>query len=238
MTEEVDRFGTPLYRVSEAAEHVGVPEATFATWVKGYIRRFEGSQAVYGEPVVTRVPAPRGSASIPFIGLAEAHVLAAIRRSGVPLQRIRPALAWLQNELGLAYALASRSLYSDGAEVLYDFAEQEGDTVEARSARQLVVVRNGQRVFNDVVDGYLQRMEFGRDGYAEVIHLPRYAMADVVVDPRRGFGQPTFTVGGARVEDALELFRAGESLATVSAEFGVPVEQLEAAVRVATRLAA
>jgi hypothetical protein len=31
------------------------------------------------------------------------------------------------------------SLYTDGAEALYDFAERAGDTPEARSARELVV---------------------------------------------------------------------------------------------------
>jgi uncharacterized protein (DUF433 family) len=59
-----------------------------------------------------------------------------------------------------------------------------------------------------------------------------------VIDPRRGFGQPTFVAGGARVEDALGMFLSGESLATVSAEYGVPENELEDAVRVASRLIA
>ena len=44
------------------------------------------------------------------------------------MQRIRPALDLLQRELGIEYVLASRSLDTDGAELLYDFAEREGDT--------------------------------------------------------------------------------------------------------------
>lgn len=50
-------------------------------------------------------------------------MLAAMRRSGVPLQRIRPALARLDEEFGLAHALVSRWLYTDGAEVLFEFIE-------------------------------------------------------------------------------------------------------------------
>lgn len=102
---------------------------------------------------------------MPFVGL-EAHALAAIRRSGVPLQRIRPALQRLHDELGIEHVLASQSLYTDGAEVLYDFAESQGDTPEARSARDLVVVRNSQRVFNEV-DSYLRRVDFASDGGAQ-----------------------------------------------------------------------
>jgi hypothetical protein len=64
--------------------------------------------------------------------------------------------------------------------------------------RQMVVVRHGQYVFNEVVDQYLQRIEFTDDGYAELIRLPGYREATVVVDPPRGFGQPAGTGRAAR----------------------------------------
>lgn len=51
-------------------------------------------------------------------------MLAAIREAGVPLQRIRPALSRLQDELGFEHALASRRLFTDGVEVLCDYAER------------------------------------------------------------------------------------------------------------------
>jgi uncharacterized protein (DUF433 family) len=238
-TEAIDRFATPLYSLREAAAYLGVPESTFGTWAKGHTWHPKGRRAVRAAPILTaRLDAKRGEAAVPFVGLSEGFVLAAIKRTGVPLQRIRPAIEQLKKTLGIEYALASKALYSDGAEVLYDFAHRAGDGPEARSARELVVVRNGQHEFNDIVDDYLQRIEFASDGYAQVIRLPQYDDAGVVVDPRRGFGQPTFLQGGARVEDVLSLFRAGESLATVSAEFGVSEHALEAAVRVATILPA
>jgi uncharacterized protein (DUF433 family) len=194
---------------------------------------------VRGEPIVTVLPRTTpGGAVVPFIGLAEGMVLAAVRKAGVPLQRIRPALARLFEELGIEHVLASRALYTDGAEVLYDFAESHGDTPEARSARELVAVRNGQRVFGEIIDSYLRRVDFASDGYAGLIRLPRYERGSVVVDPRRGFGQPIFTHGGARVEDVLGRFHAGEALADVAEEFGVPPEDLECAVRIASRLVA
>lgn len=128
MGEVVDRFSTPLYTVSEAARSLGVPTSTFATWVYGYVRRPPGRPEVGGAPVVTTVDAEGRGAIIPFIGLAEGLVLAAFRQAGVPLQRIRPAIAQLPQEPGLRHALASKSLDTDGAEVLYDYAEHAGDT--------------------------------------------------------------------------------------------------------------
>jgi uncharacterized protein (DUF433 family) len=129
-------------------------------------------------------------------------------------------------------------LFTDGAEVLFDYAENSDDAEAVRAVRELVVVRNGQRVFTEVVASYLRRIEFAADGYATLLHLPAYQVADVVVDPSRGFGQPIFVHGGARLEDAIALFQAGESLETVSSEYGVPLRDLEDAVRIATRIAA
>jgi len=238
-TEAPSRFDVPLYTLAEAARYLDVPASTLRTWTHGYRRHAGDRPDVFGEPVLTALPRDRPSGPvIPFVGLAEGLVLTAMRHSGVPLQRIRPALSRLEAELGLQHALASRRLFTDGAEVLFDYAEHGDDPAAARAARELVVVRNDQRVFNEIVASYLRRVEFGADGYARLIRLPAYDVADLVVDPERGFGQPVFAHGGARLEDALSLFRAGESLEVVAHEYGMPMEELEDAVRIATRVAA
>lgn len=234
----VNKFETPLYTVAEASRYLGVSDSTFRAWAKGYTRRSPDRNEVRGEPVVTTIEGQRsGSASIPFVGLAEGLVLAGMREAGVPLQRIRPALSRLKDEFGLDHVLASKRLYTDGAEVLYDFG-QESDREEAEAVMRLVVVTNNQYVFTEVVAQYLKRIDFASDGYAGLIRLPSYRRAEVVVSPRRGFGQPVFERGGARVEDALGMFWAGESLATVAEEYGIPEDQLEDALRVASRAAA
>jgi len=234
MSATTDRFRTPLYTVAEAARYLGVPESTFHTWARGRSRKPEGRSEVHGASLVTVIKGqPRGSASLPFVGLAEGLALTAIRKSGVTMRRIRPALEVLQKELGMDHVLASESLYTDGSEILYDYAEQVGDSDEAHAARELVVVRHGQHVFNDVMNHYLHGVEFASDGYAQVIPLPGFGLADVVADPRRGFGQPTFERGGAKVEDVIGLFLAGERLTDVSEEYGVPMSELEDALRVA-----
>lgn len=233
------RFETPLYTVADAARIVDVPPSTLAAWAKGYVRRFPNRPDVTGDPVITHLqPSGQGEPSIPFVGLAEALVLAAVRRSGVPMQRIHPALTQLKQEIGVDHALAFRKLYTDGAELLFDYGKRQHGTAEGRSALHLVVVRDGQRVFLDVIREYLQRIRYGSDGYPELIRVPAYGHAGVVADPERAFGAPIFERGGARVEDVLERFWAGESIDEVAEEFGVPADQLEDVVRVASRPAA
>ena len=104
--------------------------------------------------------------------------------------------------------------------------------------KDVVVVRNGQRVFTEAIEAYLRRIEYGADGYASLIRLPAYERAQVVVDPTRAFGVPIFERGGVRVDDVLERFWAGEPLEDLSLEFGVPADQLEDVLRVASRRAA
>jgi hypothetical protein len=140
-----ERFTVALYTLAGAARALGVPTSTFATWALGYTRTPPDRQPVVGEPIVTSIRGEDGRRSpiVPFVGLVEGMVLAAIRKRGVPLQRIRPALKVLTESIGLEHALASRVLYTDGAEILYDFAEEAGDSPTARGARELVVVRSG-----------------------------------------------------------------------------------------------
>jgi uncharacterized protein (DUF433 family) len=235
----LDRFGEPLYTVGESARYLDVPVRTLYNWAHGYPHRLADGREAIGSPVLTTLARSGWRRPVvPFIGLAEGYVLSAIRRSGVPMQRIRPAIERLDAELGLAHALASRRLYTDGAEVLYDYATSIEDEGTAEAARDLVVVRNGQHLFNEVVSSYLTRLEFAADDYASLIRLPAYEVAELIVEPSRGFGQPIFARGGARLDDALALFRAGEPLEVVAEEYGIPRDQLEDAVRVATRIAA
>jgi uncharacterized protein (DUF433 family) len=225
-----DRFTLPLYTVSEAAHHLGVPSQTFSRWVRGYTQPRPSGKPTVSAPVVTAIDARRG-AVVPFVGLAEGLVLAAFRKAGVPFQRIRPALAAVEREFGVAHALASKKLYTDGAEVLYDFAGSNDDT----ALRDLVVLRSGQRVFAEVVAEYLRRIEYADDGWAGRITLPAYRDATVVADPRLNFGQPYFAHGGVRVEDVLDRWFAGESIDDLAADYGVPVREIEDAVRVSKR---
>ena len=235
----VNRFSTPLYGIGEAAAYLDLSPSTLAAWAYGYERQRPGTGAVVGTPVITATRPPhRHEAAVPFIGLAEAYALAAFRQAGVPMQRIRPAIDALHRELGLGYALASQRLFTDGAEILYDYAQHPDGTPEGESARELVVVRNNQRVFADVVARYLRRVDFAADGYAQLIQLPQYRVAEVTVDPDHGFGRPRFRRGGSGLDDVIDLFRSGQPVDVVAAEFGLSRDEVEDALRVNTRTAA
>lgn len=207
---------------------LGVKAATFHDWVHGR----PGHEGRQSRPVVTAVAARPGQPSIPFIGLAEGMVAAAFRRAGVSMQHIRKSLLVLEAEIGLEHALASRRLYTDGAKILYDYAQEHDDR------ELLATVLTGQHVFVEIIREYLRRVEFDTDTWAIRLVLPITERPLVVVDPARGFGQPLFLKGGAPVESVLERFRAGEPLRSVAEDFDLAPADVEDMIRAALPAAA
>jgi uncharacterized protein (DUF433 family) len=103
---------------------------------------------------------------------------------------------------------------------------------------ELTVVRTGHHQFSELVRDYLKRIAYGSDGWAAQLQLPTYHRAQVVVDPQRAFGLPMLVHGGARVEDLVDRFVAGDDLDDIADDFGVPRDEVEDVIRVATRAAA
>lgn len=216
------RRARALFTLQETAAYLDLPASTLHAWARP-------SDAA---PLVTVFPRAGRTATVPFVGFAEAYVLSALRRAGVPMQRIRPAVARLESEIGLEHALASKRVYTDGAELVFDYAEESDDEA------MLAVVRTGQRQFEQIIRGYLERITYGSDGWAARLRLPAYATAEVVVDPSQAFGQPLVVHGGARVEDLVDRFQAGDGLDEIAHDFAVPRNEVEDVIRVALRVGA
>lgn len=189
------------------------------------LRRSAVALITTAEPVTPRGP------TIPFVGLAEAYVLASFRSAGVPMQRIRPAIRRLEDLMGLEQALASERLKTDGAEVLWDYGQITDDQAEKDAVGDLVVIRNGQRVFKAVVANYLRRVTY-KDGWARVINVGA-GRVNVTVDPWVNGGQPTLARRGIAADDVLSRIRAGESSRAVAADYGLRVSEVTALLELA-----
>lgn len=207
-------YTTPIYSQTEAARIVQAPATSFTRWAQGhrFKQRQEGRWG--SSPALLTGVRPGRGVTVPFTALAEGFIIESFRRAGLPMARIRPAVDVLREEIGLENALLSERLMTDGAEILY--RNGEGD---------LVVVRNHQGVFNEVVSEFLKSITY-RDGFVSIIHLPAFETVDVVVDPHRNAGQPTVDRIGVGVEDILSRVRAGEPLAEVGDDFGLDAREL------------
>jgi uncharacterized protein (DUF433 family) len=132
----------------------------------------------------------------------------------------------VKRDLGLEHALATKLLYTDGAELLVKYAADEED---------LEVARLRQRQITQTVRNQLQLLTYGGDGYASRLELPGYEDVGVILDPAIAFGYPVIKQSGTRVADVLDRFWAGESLHTIAYDFGLTEEAVEALLRAQTR---
>jgi uncharacterized protein (DUF433 family) len=116
--------------------------------------------------------------------------------------------------------------------LIFDYASTSDDE------ELLAVVRTGQEHLADVIRGYPQRITYGDDGWAARLRLPAYRRDEVTVDPTQAFGQPLVVHGGARVEDLVDRFKAGDGFAEIAADFDVPSAEVEDVIRVALSIPA
>jgi uncharacterized protein (DUF433 family) len=216
------RFERGLYTVPQAARLVGMNASTLATWVHGYERTPVGRPIVKQGPVITAVQTATDNRVIPFIGLVEATVVQAFRRTRLPMQRIRKALQILADQGELHHALASRQLYTDGAAVLYDYSRRHPDD----PIKLLTVVASGQRVFHEVILDYLTRITFDHDPWATELIVPVTQHPLLRVRPGVAAGEPLFIVGGAPLSVVRSRYVAGEPVESIAADYDVPREHI------------
>jgi uncharacterized protein (DUF433 family) len=210
------RFSTGLLDVSDAARFLGIPRSTLRRWAFGY---------AHGDSLLHVVDvAGRREAQITFIAMAEAHVLEALRRAGVRVARIRPALNTLAGQFGREYALVAPNLATDGVDVLWDFARTD-------KGQGLMEGHTGQMVMREIVGDYLRYLTWAPDGFPRMLELRECQPSKVVVDPYRAFGQPIFERSRTRVRDVANMLSAGEDPRVVADEHGVSLDDVRTAAR-------
>ena len=205
----------PLYSLSEASMTLGIAPATVHAWTRQ--RTYLGADGSRRGSValVTTVEEVAGR-SVPFLGLAEAYVLATFSAAGLSIVRLRPALSYLARELTPYSPLTSDRLPTDGPRVLHDY---EDPTIFAPLLDPAT-----PPVFREPVARLLGRISY-RDGRPAAIELPGRGSA-MVVDPHRNDGRPTFVGSDVGVMDVVGRLAAGDSPEEVALETGVALEDV------------
>lgn len=206
----VDIYRTPILTARETSRYLGMPESTLDQWLSA------------DEPLVHSVrPERRGWPRVPFVGVIEAYVLRALRDLGMPMADIRAAVEMVRREFDDPYALARKRIATDGVKVFADLADQG-----------VIHAASGQAAIREILTDHLRYIEWDDAGEAIRLRLSEYPeAADVIIDPRFGWGSPVLGATKVRVADLVDLWRAGEPIATVADEYGLTVDVVEDVLR-------
>lgn len=212
----------PRYTIAEAARYVGMLPETLRLWARG------------SRPMRdTRTPRARRVFSggehgtlLNFMQLTEAHILAALRwRHGVPMQKIRKALDWLQKEYKTEHPLLLPGLRTDGLDIVM---REIGQVISASE--------DGQLAIQEIVESHLRRIHWDDE------HLPdrfypftRNGRCDgpaiIVIDPLVANGRPV--IRETRISPSIirERFHAGEAPDALAEDYDLPPEAVHEAIR-------
>lgn len=210
----MDIYRTPLLTARDTAAHLRMPESTLDTWL---------SSTRIGEPLVhSVVPERRGWPRVTFAGVIEAHVLRTLRELGFKMDEIRNVAGIVRKEFDDPYALASQRIASDGVTLFVELADKD------------LVNQHWQVPIRDVIKHHLQFIRWDNEGRPKQLQLAQYPeRAQVIIDPRFGWGRPVMAASKTPVSAIVDLWHAGESMDVVAEEFDLSRDVVEDICRVA-----
>ncbi|WP_406269721.1 DUF433 domain-containing protein [Streptomyces sp. NBC_00191] len=217
----VDRFTDGLLTPTETSSYLEIPSSTLTSWLKG---------TAAGAPLVHQVePARKGQPSVPFIAVAEAHVLRSLRSLGLRMSEIREAAAAVRNAFDTPYGLVSKRIATDGVDIFVE-----------HGLRDLRRARDGQAPIHEVVSDYLRYLTWDADDdFPSSLRLRQYPdSVPVVIDPRFGRGLPVIAANRVPVKAVTDLWEAGESVEDIAYEFDMSAEQVDSLCDAVVHLAA
>ena len=174
-------IGTGIYSVPEAARLTGVSAARIRRWLRGYC--FESSGTKHASPPVwvAQLPEIDGKLALGFLDLVEVRFVNAFLNHGVSWRVLRLAAKKARELVHSAHPFSTRRFKTDGFTIFAELQDTSGATA-------LVELTKSQHYFERIIAPYLKGLEF--DGDEPARWWPMGIRRQVVIDPKRSFGQP------------------------------------------------
>lgn len=202
------RMFLPSYQVGEVAEYAQISTQTVVAWHKIEAALF---------------PKRADGAALSYMQLIEVAVVAAFRKAGVTLPRIRAAREYARRTLKSEYPFAEYR-FKQQAKHIYLDSEELGDL---KPNTVVTADQDGQLAWESVI-GRLEEFEYEKEGIVLTWHVAG-RKSPIIIDPRFSFGAPT--VHGTPTWVILGRWNAGESDSDIAEDFGLKKEEVKEALR-------
>lgn len=212
---EPDLLNTGLYTVREAARLTRISPGKIRRWIRGY--NFRSGQSVHHSNAVweTDIKPLDNKSALSFRDLLELRFVDAFIQAGVSWVTMRRAHAKAQAELQTTHPFCSKQIATDGKNILLQQAEEDSD-------QALINLVTEQREFTRIVQDFLKELEFSGD---DIVWWPLGKQRNIVVDPKRNFGQPTLVKSGVPATTLAQSVKANSSVELVARWY--EVQQIE-----------
>lgn len=208
----MDRLDIPTYRVSEAARYARTSVQTVGRW-----------QKIRGNYPGVVAPRRRGT-SLSYLQLIEVGVVAAMRKSGLPLSRIRQAREYLSDEFNSHFPFAQYRFKTDGKSLFMSYDQIAGSKDKDKL---LAVNENGQLAWNEILRQRLLEFEYDQDLGTVLTWKVDGLDSPIRVDPRIAFGAPQ--VDGIPTWILRERWHSGESLTDIADDYRLETQAVASA---------
>lgn len=211
----------PRYLLADAAILANVSKQTLRQWVCGWPE----SKSRSLQPACIQLDAVLSDPlCLSFFNTIEAGFLTAYRKLGVPMQRIRPALEYVQEKLDIQRPLLKETFRANGKDLFIEYQEKSG------GKRLINVSSSGQTAWPEVVDDYFRSIEY--DEHGPILRWLFGSERPVIgIDPRLGFGFPCIVRRGLTTDIITGRFQAGEGHEEIAEDFSISTIEVEEALR-------
>jgi uncharacterized protein (DUF433 family) len=201
------RLLLPAYQVAEAANYAQISPQTVVAWHKI-------------EAALLKQRDER--AALNYMQLIEVAVVAAFRKAGVSMKRIRAARAYAAHSLKSEYPFAEYSFKENGKHLFLDSGQ-----IDVKAGTVLQADQEGQLAWESVI-GRLREFEYEKQGIVLKWHVAGPS-SPIIIDPRISFGTPT--VKGTPTWVIRGRWDAGESDTDIAEDFGIKKEEVREALK-------
>jgi uncharacterized protein (DUF433 family)/DNA-binding transcriptional MerR regulator len=179
--------GEGLYSFHEVADYLGILPQTLRSW---FTERGRSGRLLTGAIQTDR----EGGAWLSFNDFVQAFVINQLKKHGVKPKVIREAISEAKEKYSLPYPFSYK-----GHKVYVEKGGRRGMLIlpEGQSnVRDLTGKLKGHESFTELIDPYIERLEFDDKGTAQRFIVfektfPNGSKKRVIMDPHVNFGEPT-----------------------------------------------
>lgn len=228
---ELESFiGIGLYTVPDASRLTGISPGRIKRWLSGYEYKSSGRTRFSPALWQPQVPKIDGQMALGFLDLIEIQFVDAFRKRGVPWKLLRLAAERAREIFKNKHPFATQRFLTDGIGIFANIQRETGEKL-------LLDFSRNQYAIEEVISrSLIDAIEF--DGGWARRWWPLGRKRQIVIDPKRAFGQPIVVKRGVPTVVLADAYRVERSLERVSAWFVVDESAVRDAVEYEQNLAA